>query len=316
MRNFLSKTKGNYHPNSKQQELKKLVFYIAFTFVVLFLSKGLLGQVGAFMIRPVYAVHQYFTTSSDTIPYFFRSRMELENQMQTLQEEISTQQGYEQTVAHLSAENDELRSLLSATGTQGVAAGVILRPPYSPYDTLVIDAGNEAGIMPYATVYYGADLAIGYVQKVYEGYSLVTLFSSPRIETTVYVFGPNIFTTAYGEGGGVIRLSIPQGITIERGDTVVLPSIQGGMLGTVSDIQSIPTEPEQHAYVTFNAPIQSMRLVRVGDVLPTRISFDEALERVDTLEKELFTFDVPFDYQIDSASSTTEEDVEETATSS
>jgi hypothetical protein len=76
------------------------------------------------------------------------------------------------------------------------------------------------------------------------------------------------------------------------------PSIESGALGIISEIQSIPTEPEQHAFVTLPAPLQSLRLVAVGKRPVEHISFPDAQVRVEEAEKELFTIPIPEDERI------------------
>ncbi len=109
----------------------------------------------------------------------------------------------------------------------------------------------------------------------------------------MYIFGANLFTTAYGEGVGVVHLSVPQGIPLTKGDAVVLPSLHTGTLGIVDEIQSIATEPEQHAYVTLGVPLQSIRIVGVGTMPVNAVSFDEARTRVLEEEEKRFIIAVP-----------------------
>lgn len=265
---------------------------------MLLFFKDILGVTTSYVTTSLYEVRHYFLTSSATVPVFLRSRIELEKQIQVLEQEVASQKGTDATLAFVTNENEQLRALLNASSTERIGAGVIARPPYSPYDTILLDKGSDDGIVLHAPVYHGKGIAIGYVRQVFSQTALVTLFSSPDIETTVFVFGSNLFTTAYGEGGGIIRLSVPQGIAIAEGDVVILPSIESGALGTISEIQSIPTEPEQHAFVTLPAPLQSLRLVAVGKSPVEQISFSDAQLRVEEAEKELFTIAIPEDERI------------------
>jgi hypothetical protein len=162
------------------------------------------------------------------------------------------------------SENEELRTLLGDTEEERILGGVIARPPSTPYDLLVIDRGSQQGVKEGAIVYHVDQHAIGVVSRVYETMSFVTLFSSSGMETTVYLYGPDVFAYAYGEGGGVIRISLPQGIEVHEGDSVVLPSLHMGDLGIVEHVVSLPTQPEQNAYLTFPVPIQSIRSVAVS----------------------------------------------------
>ncbi|QQR65102.1 rod shape-determining protein MreC [Candidatus Kaiserbacteria bacterium] len=298
MKNFSVKTKENFHRNSRESSRVKYVVWIVAALCILMLGKGIVSTVSSWVPNALYTVRHYMQTSVSTVPVFIRSRMELLSHTQELEQELASSQGIAATLAYITAENTELRNLLSASSSPQIVAGVLARPPYTPYDTMVLDKGSDDGIVEYAPVYHGKGIALGYVHAIFPHMSYVTLFSSPGVESTVYIFGANLFTTAYGEGGGVVHLSVPQGIPLTKGDAVVLPSLHTGTLGTVDEIQSIATEPEQHAYVTLGVPLQSIRIVSVGTVPVNAISFDEARTRVEAEEQKRFMISVPEDERV------------------
>jgi cell shape-determining protein MreC len=304
MKNYSLKTKQSLEHNNVQKVIYKRLIFIGVAFLILIFAKHIVATVTSFVTTPLFSLRHYLDTSSATIPVYIRDRTALLHDIQALHQEIESQRGIKETLSYIEKENEELRALIGVTDSPSVTASIIARPPYSPYDTVIVDRGSRDGIVSGAPVYYGAGKALGYVRSVYERYALVTLFSSPNVESSVYVFGPNIFTTAYGEGGGVIRLSIPQGISISEGDIVVLPSLTRGVLGTVSSVQSIPTEPEQHAYVLLESSMQSIRTVRVATESHILNSYDEAKRVVQEMEKTLFMFEIPeSDTSIQSATS-------------
>jgi len=163
-------------------------------------------------------------------------------------------------------------------------------------------------------VYHALDQAIGYVSVAFPQTALVTLFSSPGVEASVYVFGPNIFTTAYGEGGGVVRISAPQGVLLSQGDTVVLPALGASVIGTMHSIQSVPTQPEQYGYVTQTVPLQAIRTVTVDTSVKTSPSFDEIREYIQKARTDLFKIEVPQEFISDGASASSTEVVGTTTT--
>lgn len=304
MKNYSSKTKESYLHNSKATGIRKHVLWVVVAFLVLFLVKDLFGSITAPLTMPFYAVRHYLETSSEAVPVFLRDRLTLLTHIRELEERLSTQHDTEASLAFLTIENKELRGLLEATTTPRILAGVIARPPHTPYDSIIIDRGSEDGILENAPVYLGGESAIGYVRTVFSTTALVVLFSSPGVESTVFVFGPNLFTTAYGEGGGIIRLSIPQGIEAREGDVVILPSLDTGVVGTIHDLVSNPTEPEQKAYVSPDVSLQSLRLVSVGTTPVRPASFEEAIDVVHKEEQRLFLIEVPPDVVMDVSSTT------------
>lgn len=305
MKNFSVKMKENYHRKSREPRRLKYLIWVFIALCVLFLAKGALSTMTSGVTRMFYMVNHYMLTSSATIPVFVRSRNELLNTIRTLEQDVASGQGINTTFSYITEENAELRALLSASSSPRILAGVIARPPYTPYDTFILDKGSADGIVEHAPVFYGTGVALGYVHSVFPHMAFVTLFSSPGVESTVYLFGSRLFTTAYGEGGGVVHLSVPQGIPLTKGSAVVLPSLDTGVLGVVDDIQSIATEPEQHAYVTLSVPLQSIRLVSVGTTAIEPVSFDLAQMHVTEEEKRLFMIPVPEEERIQKIASTT-----------
>lgn len=222
------------------------------------------------------------------------------NESEGLNDEESNELDY------LRAENASLREVLGQPDESRVAAGVIGRPTALPYDVLMIDKGSDDGIRVDTPVYTGNNTVIGFVAATYQNSSLVALLSTPGFSSTAYIFGPNIYTTAVGIGGGVTRIHVPQGIALNIGDLVVLPSMSPGIYGTVSAVDSVPERAEQYGYLTTEIPISSLKVVAVGTRPLSIMEFEEARRVVEEAKRDFLTIDVPDDFLIEaqSASST------------
>lgn len=292
MRNFSLKTKRNFLQDSGRRELLTVIGLVVATCLVLFFLRGFIGGLFGSVMGGVLHVRNYFTHSTAVFPSYIRSRNELVSEIERLTDELASQSGDSATIARLSRENAELRGLVGDRPDTRILAGVLARPPMVPYDLLVIDRGTRDGILEGAIVYHTNNHAVGMVTRVYERNALVTLFSSSGVETSVYLYGPDIFAYAYGEGGGVIRISLPQGIEVHEGDPVVLPSLHMGDLGVVSRVVSLPTQPEQSAYVTFPVPLQSMRTVLVSGEAMVAVPFTELEPNVRSMT-EMFKVNLP-----------------------
>jgi cell shape-determining protein MreC len=293
MKNFLQTTKTASPRSSKTRARIRVLIVLCAIAAFIYVGKGILHTVATVVTSPFYAVASYLEHSSAIVPALFRDRSALLDTQYELEARLAAGQGAQLELAHALEENDELRALLGTARETRIAAGVIGRPPYTPYDTLILDRGSDSGIQEYAPVFLGSGLAIGYVHSTTERSALVTLFSSSGVETSVYIFGPDIFARAHGIGGGAIRIDVPQGIALAKGDLVVLPSLDSGVLGTIDAVESTPTGPEQHAFVTLASPIVTMRLVSVGTQPVEPIDFDTASASVDEAAKTLFTFPTP-----------------------
>ncbi len=268
--------KASYRRNTRFHIAVRIVIVVAGAVAMLIFFGKLLGSVGSFVSYPFYAVRNWINDSSAVLPSYIRTRGELVDEIEALKSDIASRSGMDLTIARLSEENESLQHLLGVTPGETLAASVIARPPYLPYDSVLIDRGEMHGVLEGAVVYYAKDAVIGYVSRVFPKSSLVTLFSNPGTRASVFVTGPNIFATAVGEGGGVIRIGIPQGISVLPGSAVLMPVLGGGVLGEIRHVNSLPTEPEQYAFVVADIPLQSLRLVAIRkDATPT-VSYEEA----------------------------------------
>lgn len=299
MRKFSLKTKASYRPNHRRLVLVRVLAWLCAALVGLYLVGSLVGSAVSLVMAPVYGIRHWLAESTATVPLYLRSRNVLIQEIDTLKDRLAASSGNDASIALLTKDLEEYRGLLGVHKEKRLAAGVIARPPYIPYDVLLIDRGSADGIKEHALVYYADDHAIGFIGRVFEHSALVTLFSTAGVETTVYVIGPNIFTSAYGEGGGVMRVSVPQGMPLKEGDAVIMPALSAGILGSIKTIESVSTQPEQFGYVTLAAPLQSVRMVAVSDVVIEPVSFDEAQQHVKDLDYSALKIDIPAEYRIE-----------------
>jgi hypothetical protein len=147
-----------------------------------------------------------------------------------------------------------------------------------PYDLLQIDQGSEAGITEHALVYATADQVIGTVRQVTNHYSFVELFTSPGVEMTGFISGPDIIATVEGIGGGVARVRVPQGIPLRVGDLVYVPSIEPGLFGQIDFVENRPSQPEQFGYISLPIALHSLWQVAVT-ATPVEPASIESIER-------------------------------------
>ncbi len=131
----------------------------------------------------------------------------------------------------LAAQNDVLSAkildLERLLGTEpppvpGVVAGVLARPPESPYDTLIVAAGSNAGIAVGDVVLAAGGIRIGAVTSVAATAAQVTLLSSPGTATDAWLGAARAPITLTGAGGGSFSASVPRAASITVGDIVYI----------------------------------------------------------------------------------------------
>jgi hypothetical protein len=127
---------------------------------------------------------------------------------------------------------------------------------------------------------------IGLISDVYPTHSFVTLFTTPGFLATVYLTGPDVTATLEGLGGGVARVKMPQGIAMQIGDLVHVPSVQPGLYGQIAWIESEPTQPEQFGYITPEIPIQSLYQVAVGSAADVTVDIAQLSEHIEKIKTD------------------------------
>ena len=283
------KVRSRHNSNNDKQKRIARVFFIAVAVVIvgLLLPKffTVAGRVAMF---PVEATQQWFRESQARLPMFLKSQNELISRIADLESKLAGAQGTDLTQKRLYDENLELRELLGINHRDRIGAAVIARPNELPYDLLQIDRGEQDGIKLGAPVYVGADNVIGIVSQTAPHYAFVEMFTTPGFTATTFITGANVVATLEGMGGGVARISVPQGISLRVGDLVHVPSIDPGVFGRVEYLENKPSQPDQFGYVTLQKPIASINYVAVGTEALNPVEPEIIEERIaDIIKKTL-----------------------------
>jgi cell shape-determining protein MreC len=130
-----------------------------------------------------------------------------------------------------------------ASARPGIVAGVLSRPPESPYDTLLVNAGSEQGVSVGMEAFAGNASPVGLVSAVSDYFARVTLFSAPRMQVSGWVGTSSLPITLYGEGAGTLSVTISRAGGVSVGDTVYVPGPGHLPLGTVVRVDSDQSSP-------------------------------------------------------------------------
>lgn len=161
-------------------------------------------------------------------------------------------------------------------------AEVLLRPPYSAYDYLVLNAGSLDGVVRDQFVVAEGQYVVGYIDAVTPGYSRVALFSAPREEVLVSVEG-NLYP-ARGQGGGVSYIRLPRSFTDSTEQVVRMPGAGPYTMGLLETASFRP----QDSYVTgvLTMPVNLFALERVSVVALEYTNQAQLEEEFDEIELE------------------------------
>ncbi len=151
--------------------------------------------------------------------------------------------------------------LAQAPEKKFVVAGVLATPTASPYDTLVIDVGENVGIKRGMRVFAHVVIPIGYVSDVYAKTSNVILYSTPGEHTEAMLSSIELRTELIGRGGGNFEAHVPIDVPITNGEQAVVPGLAGQILAVVGDTSRNPRDPFQKVLLVSPANAQNLSWV-------------------------------------------------------
>jgi len=147
-----------------------------------------------------------------------------------------------------------------------VLAPVLIRPSEGYYDELVIDGGKDMNFNIGDKVYAVGNVLIGTISDIQSQTSKVFLFSRPDNSLSVLIGKDNNPATAVGRGGGQFSAEIPYSVKVEKGDFVIVPSIDDKPFGIVSEVERDPAKSFGTVYFASTVNIYSLRFVLVESI--------------------------------------------------
>jgi len=161
-------------------------------------------------------------------------------------------------------ENLELQEMLGRDvyGDRTISARALSGPGSSPYDTLVIDIGENKGVAVGDKIFVSGTVMAGNIVEVFAQTSRALLLSSPGEEFEVFIAG-NIEATAKGRGGGNFTIELPRDAEVSVGDVVRTVSSSIGIIGFVEHIEVNPSNPFQKIFLKSSINIFDISWVEV-----------------------------------------------------
>lgn len=195
---------------------------------------------------------------------YFKEKKSLEAENNEIKEKLNELESRKLFCLNTEKENEELRTSLfraNAKKKEYIIAAILKRPPEIPYDTAILDAGADNGVVVGMTVTAYGETLIGHIAEVFKNSSKVKLISFPQEETSVILGGSNTAISAKGKGGENLEISLPREITVNNGELITTPGINGLVVGVVEKIESDPSNPFQK--IIFRLPTNIRQLKNV-----------------------------------------------------
>jgi cell shape-determining protein MreC len=248
--------------NPSHKKLKIRIALCAFFIAILFIipaTRKIIRHTFTYVSMPfvytVNAIENKFSNIYQTLRY--KSSLVTENK--NLSNQILNLNAHYSNYDELILENKELKqSMGRASSTNYILAVVLSKPPSSPYDSVIIDGGERAGMQIGQTVYVNGNVPIGTINDVFLHTALVQLYSSPSQKMDARLDPAHIDVTLFGRGGGNFLVSVPHDLTVEQNSVIVSKEINPHVLGKLEKIISDPRDSSQT--LIFSSPININQL--------------------------------------------------------
>jgi cell shape-determining protein MreC len=165
----------------------------------------------------------------------------------------------------LSKEFEDLKNQFSRKdGTSsGIVSRVLSEPPYSPYDTLVIDAGSSEGVSLGDQVYVSDNIIVGMIKNVTPHTSLVELFSNGANEQEATLARTGATFVLKGAGGANMKLEVPKDTDVIWGDIFLYPKLSPSTIGSVYYIDVNSQSSFKTVYIRMPGNVFSVKYVLI-----------------------------------------------------
>jgi cell shape-determining protein MreC len=209
---------------------------------------------------PIAAVYTSFKDEIVFMGAFMSSRSNLINENRKLENLLAENQAKMIRFDSLFQEHQALLEAYSRSPFAGsvVLGNVIAKPPQSPYDIVLVDAGSSSGVSLGSRVYGLGGIPLGRIGETTESQAKVVLFSSVGEDNQAVIERTGATVAIKGVGGGNLESEVGQDLDIVAGDKILLPQFNGALVATVVEVDKTATSA--YKKVLYRTPINIFHL--------------------------------------------------------
>ncbi|MBI3632480.1 MAG: hypothetical protein HY225_03465 [Candidatus Vogelbacteria bacterium] len=253
----------------KTKNIKVIVVLISIGVLFYFFSEPILSVgfgVLSYVTNPLWRVENDINDTMSSIPVFLRSQQSLTVENRALRAKIDYVGVQLESMDAIRKENQDLIREMGYVGKNDstVLVSVLTGPNVPPYDSLVVDAGIDSGLLVGDSVLYADNVLIGEVSQVFSHSAKIKLYAGNGVSTDVIISGKeSLHAVAEGFGSGNYYIELPSSSLISKGDSLVVPGSNSYLLGVVEYTQIDQTTASQKVLARSPFNIKSARFVRV-----------------------------------------------------
>lgn len=246
-----------YHRRNKNKTNRRVVIIII-VLAALFLFSSTIKGIVHWTSGPILKAREVVIYPFESVINQLKFKQFLIDENEGLKKENRRLEIENLTVESLKEENQSLKEIVNyVENTEDyITTKVLNRPPFSPYDTFIIDKG-DAEIYGGDEVYYLGTL-IGRITEEYVDTAVVKLNSSPNASNFVVVSDQSF--EAIGIGGGGFVMQLPKDFSISKGDVIFTNQKP---VGKVDSIETDETGAFQKIYFRYPFNINNIDFVEI-----------------------------------------------------
>lgn len=248
----------NYRGRNKK---RKFVITIITVIVMLLLINLLNIVLPQSIIRkvsyPIIKLKELAISPFGGVSAYFISKKSLQNENENLRQKNSALE-FNLLREKVKSKNELEELKEQEFSPTGIQSRVLIRPSFSPYDTLVIE--NKDGIGEGDNVFIMGSF-VGNVTSI-DGNSAVVKLRSLSGEVTVVRVG-NIDAEAIGQGGGRFTITVPKDVEVNIDDIVTVPYLGPTIMGVIKEIETDDSGSFKVLYFSIPVSLSSISFVTV-----------------------------------------------------
>jgi cell shape-determining protein MreC len=159
------------------------------------------------------------------------------------------------TILELEKENSDLKEIMArnASSSPMLLSYIVKKPPFTAYDSYIIDIGKSSGVKIGDKVYANGNVLLGEIVEINGSFAKVKLYSSYGEKFDVLIGKNDIEATATGKGGGAFEVVLPKDSRVQINDSVSAPDLNVSVFGIVKNISRDPVR--SFSTVLFSQPL-------------------------------------------------------------
>ena len=217
------------------------------------------------IVRSTIALISNGVTHTENIIFgsgYFVSHASLAAQNTALKDQIATLEEQAALTQSLKDQNQSLASLVHlAQTTVGITAPITSSFVASPYGTFLVGAGSLDGVTVGSIVVTTENVAVGKVSSLSPHVALVTLFLSSGFVVDATLDGASSIVRGLGSGNG--KTTVPHGMTVHVGDTVLAPEYGNRPIAVVGHVDTDPSNAAVQVLVGLPVNLSSLHYLYI-----------------------------------------------------